>query len=443
MSEVASGLSNSGPKAVSRGNHVRRYFVVGWSAIVLVFGGLIICSVFAPFEGAVLTSGQIAVETHQQTIQHLEGGIVREIYVHEADKVEAGQKLISLDATMADAGLQALEARLFELLGSEARLIAERDDTSGLNLRIGFDDIAGGPAMASIFAAQKNLRAARKSSRSTQTKILEQRIQQLSTRIGGMTREIASKDTQILLLDDEIARFEELMARGNTTVTRILALKRDRSRLVGEKEALISDIAATQVQIGEARSEIAKLDQVYTEEVLTQLRDVQTQIGELAEQRTAALDRQQRLDIVAPRAGRVLGVRAHTVGGIVSPSEPIMYIVPENDRLVAKVRVMRADIDKIAVGQKAILRFTAFNQNETPQVIGQIANVSADTLTDPVSGVLYYEAVIEIPESAAHSERFPLVPGMPVDAMLKTETRNVLSYLVKPLADSISRTFRE
>jgi multidrug efflux pump subunit AcrA (membrane-fusion protein) len=248
MSEVASGLSNSGPKAVSRGNHVRRYFVVGWSAIVLVFGGLIIWSVFAPFEGAVLTSGQIAVETHHQTIQHLEGGIVREIYVHEADKVEAGQKLISLDATMADAGLQALEARLFELLGSEARLIAERDDTSGLNLRIGFDDIAGGTAMASILAAQKNLRAARKSSRSTQTKILEQRIQQLSTRIGGMTREIASKDTQILLLDDEIARFEELMARGNTTVTRILALKRDRSRLVGEKEALISDIAATQVR---------------------------------------------------------------------------------------------------------------------------------------------------------------------------------------------------
>ena len=120
-----------------------------------------------------------------------------------------------------------------------------------------------------------------------------------------------------------------------------------------------------------------------------------------------------------------------------------MYIVPDNDRLVAKVRVMRADIDKISVGQKAVLRFTAFNQNETPQVIGQIANVSADALADPVSGALYYEAIIEIPESDAQSERFPLVPGMPVDAMLKTESRNVLSYLVKPLVDSISRTFRE
>ncbi len=443
MSELAGGLSPSEHASPGRGSFSNRYFLIGWCTIALIFGGLLAWSVFAPFEGAVLATGQIAVESNQQAIQHLEGGIVREIYVREGDEVEEGQRLIALDSTSTDASVMSLEARLFELLGLEARLASERDATGEMKLRPGFEDIAGQPAMTSILAGQESLRIARQSSRKTQNEILQQRILQLSTRIGGMTREIDSKDTQISLLGDEIARFEELMARGNTTITRILALKRDSSRLQGEKEALVSDIAATRVQIGEARSEIVKLNQGYREEVLTELRDTQMQIGELTEQRTASLYRQNRLDIVAPRAGRIIGVRAHTVGGIVPPSEPIMYIVPENDRLVAKVRVMRADIDKISVGQKAILRFTAFNQNETPQVIGKIANVSADALADPVSGVLYYEAVIEIPESAAHSERFPLVPGMPVDAMLKTETRNVLSYLVKPLTDSISRTFRE
>ena len=443
MSELAGSLSPRNYPRANRESYSNRYFLIGWGTIALIFGGLITWSIFAPFEGAVLTTGQIAGESNQQAVQHLEGGIVSEIYVREGDEVEAGQKLIALDSTSMDASVQAIEARLFELLGLEARLVSERDETGELTLRSGFEDIAGRPAMTSILVGQESLRIARQSSRKTQNQILQQRILQLSTRIGGMTREIDSKDTQISLLGDEIARFEELMARGNTTVTRILALKRDSSRLQGEKEALVSDIAATQVQIGEARSEIVKLNQGYREEVLTELRDTQMQIGELTEQRTAALDRQNRLDILAPRAGRIIGIRAHTVGGIVSPSDPIMYIVPDNDRLVAKVRVMRADIDKISVGQKAVLRFTAFNQNETPQVIGQIANVSADALADPVSGALYYEAIIEIPESDAQSERFPLVPGMPVDAMLKTESRNVLSYLVKPLVDSISRTFRE
>tara|TARA_R110001606_G_scaffold366369_1_gene521510 strand:+ start:628 stop:1887 length:1260 start_codon:yes stop_codon:yes gene_type:complete len=417
--------------------------LLGWSVILAVFGGLVLWSIFAPFEGAVLTSGQIAVESNQQAIQHLEGGIVREIFVQEADYVEAGQKLISLDATTADAGLQALEARLFELLGAEARLLSERDNDPSLTIRPQFSDLAKSAAMALILRDQEALRDAREQNRSTQITILNQRMSQLSTRINGMQNEIRSKDRQMELLADEVGRFEELIARGNATVTRVLALQRDLSRLEGEKDALLSEIAATRVQIGETRSEITRLDQGYREDVLTELRDIQTQIGELSEQRIASLDRQSRLDILAPRAGRVIGIRTHTVGGVISPSEPVMYIVPENDRLVAKVRIMLSDIDQIHVGQSATLRFSAFNQESTPQVDGAVTKISADAIVDPNTGMPYYEAIVGIPEEALGTDEIPLLPGMPVDAAVKTGSRSVLSYLVKPLTDSVARTFRE
>jgi HlyD family type I secretion membrane fusion protein len=435
-------LALPAPSSV-RGGLLRQYVFAGWGIIALVFGGLIAWSVFAPFEGAVLTSGQISVESNQQAVQHLEGGIVREIFVREADAVTEGQKLLSLDATATDASLLALEARLYGLLGNEARLIAERDGTSKLTLRPGFESFATRPEMQAALAAQETLLRARSANLGTQATILRQRIDQLGTRIAGMQNEITAKDDQIALVDDEISRFETLMERGQAVVTRVLALKRDRARLQGEKDSLVSDIAATRVQIGEARSEIARLDQGNREAVLTELRDVQTQIGELTEQRTALLDRSGRLDILAPRAGRVLGIRAHTVGGVIRASEPIMYIVPENDRLVARVRISPADIDEISIGQRAVLRFSAFSQDTTPTFEGTVIRVSADAFADEATGAAFYEAQIAIPDDALASSRFTLLPGMPVEASLTTETRNVLSYLVKPLTDSVSRTFRE
>lgn len=416
---------------------------IGWGVIALVFGGLFLWSLLAPFEGAVLTGGQVVVEGNQQAVQHLEGGIVREIYVSEADHVTAGQKLISLDPITADATVDALEARLFDLLGTEARLIAERDNKPSLTLRPGFSDLASNPKMQDVLDSQQTLLTARTQTRATQLKILQQRIDQLTTRINGMNREIESKDRQIALLEDEVGRFETLSAQGNASEVRVLALKRDLSRLQGEKDSLISDIAATEVQIGETRSEILRVEQDSREAILSELRETQTQIGELSEQRLTALDRRKRLDILAPSSGRVIGIRTHTVGGVINPSEPIMYVVPEDDRLVAKLRVNPVDIDKIAVGQTASLHFSAFDRNETPRYDGEVLKVSADALIDPNSGVAYYEVIASIPDEALASEDFPIVPGMPVDASLHTTRRTVISYLIKPLVDSVSRTFRE
>ncbi len=430
-------------RPASRDAFLRQYLVIGWGIVALVFGGLIAWSVFAPFEGAVLAPGQVAVQSNQQSVQHLEGGIVRDIFVREGDEVAAGERLISLERAATDSSLQSLEARLVGLLQTEARLVAERDGAARPLLRPGFEDIASRSDVREGLASQQALIEARLDNRGTQARILRQRIEQLNTRIDGMTSEITSKDDQIALVQDEIQRFETLMERGQTVITRVLALKRDRSRLQGERDALTSDIAATRVQIGEARSEIARLEQDYREGVLTELRDIQSEIGELSEQRNGLLDRSGRLDITAPRAGRVIGIRAHTIGGVINPSEPIMYIVPEDDRLVARVRINPADIDKITPGQPATLRFSAFSQRDTPNFIGSVTTVSADALVDEATGLSYYQATVALPDAALNDADFRLVPGMPVEVMLRTESRSVLSYLVKPLTDSLSRTFRE
>ncbi len=443
MSDLVMESASPSAPVSRRDESIRRYFRMGWGLIGLVFGGLILWSVFAPFEGAVLTSGQITVESNQQAVQHLEGGIVREIYVREGDSVREGEALISLDSTAIDATLASVEARLFELLGTEARLLAERDGLDVMQVRAGFETVIGKPEFQAILAAQNELLRARADNRKTQLSILNQRIAQLRQRISGLRQGIESTERQIRAINEELGIWEALGAKGLGNEPRLLALRREQAALEGSKNAQSNEIATIRVQIGEARSEIAALQQGFHEEVLTDLRAVQTQIEELNEERTASLDRKQRLTIRAPRSGSVIGVTAHTIGGVITPSQPIMYIVPENDALVAKLQVMLADIDKISIGQTATLRFSAFNMNTTPEVKGTVEKISADALTNEMTGMPYYEVIVRYPDDALPSDRFTVLPGMPVEALVRTENRSVLSYLIKPLTDSMSKTFRE
>jgi HlyD family type I secretion membrane fusion protein len=420
-----------------------KFFFIGWVVIFMVFGGLAAWSVFAPFEGAVLASGSVTVENENKAVQHLEGGIVAEILVSEGSEVESGELLIRLDGTAIEAQLASLDAQLTDLIAREARLKAERDGRRNVTPRNGADAITGTPEMQDALKSQDTLLKARARSRATQVDILNQRIQQLERKVEGLKAEVISKSQQSLIIDEEVRGLEELEAEGLTPKSRLLALRRERSALEGAAESLRSEIAATEVQMGEARLEKLRLTEGFREEVIGELTEVQTELASLLQERTAAVDRLGRLDIRASRSGRVLGVRTHTVGGVIQGGEPIMHIVPRDDRLVATVRILPQDIDKITEGQVARLRFSAFSMRETPEVEGTVLKVSADAVVDENSGMSYYEVVVELPSQAPLGGRFALVPGMPVDAMLKTESRNVLSYLTKPLTDSLTKTFRE
>lgn len=435
-------LAGSMP-APTRQNNARRFFLIGWTTIILVFGGLLVWSIAAPFEGAVLAPGSVAVESRHKAVQHLEGGIVSELHVREGARVTNGELLIRLDGTPIKAELETIDARLADLVAREARLKAERDGNAELALRALPEDLGASDGVNESWVSQSRLLSARAEARSTRMSILRQRIAQLREKILGLEAEVQSKSRQANLLKDEINDLRQLLEQGLAPRPRLLALERQRSALLGETEALTAEIAATNVQIGEARLEQLSLTDGHMEEVIGELIDVETEIASLFSQRTAALDRLSRLDIRAPHSGRVLGVRTHTVGGVIASGEPIMHIVPEDDRLVTMVRVQPQDIDKISVGQIARLRFSAFNQDETPEIRGEVTKISADAVQDEATGMLHYEVIIALPSQSPLGDSFPIVPGMPVEAMLQTESRNVLSYLTKPLTDSMSRTFRE
>jgi len=362
-------------------------FRFGWGLVTLLFGGLVAWSVFAPFEGAVLAAGSISVESNQQAVQHLEGGIVGAIYVKEGDRVDTGETLIALDGTTVQARLSSIEARLYEFLGREARLIAERDGTRALSIRPEFEDVlAETSSLQSIMESQRELRSARAATRSSQVALLNQTVLQLERRVTGRENEIEANNTQAELIGEEIVGLQELLDKGLAPKPRLLALQRQQSQLIGSREALAAEVATTKIQIGEARIELNQLTEGFREEVLTELREVQTQISELAEQRIASIDQLDRLLVLAPRAGRVIGVQTHTVGGVIAAGDPVMHIVPENDPLIARVRIAPQDIDKVYPGNTAVLRFPAFSANSTPEVYGSVSKVSADALRDEASG---------------------------------------------------------
>lgn len=417
----------------------KAFFAFGWALIGAVLGGLLIWSVAAPFQGAVIANGTITVEGEHQAIQHLEGGIVSQILVREGDEIRKGDILLQLDPSITNASLAALEITLADLQAREARLVAERDN-SAIQFPLVMDVSSPLPE---AFSVQSQFFEARQASRTTQLSILSEKEAQLDQRSVALAAEVTSNRTQLVLLDEEIVGLQSLLSKGLVPKARILALQRRQAELDGGINALRADIARIRVEVGETRLEKVQYADAFREAVVSELADVQTELSELTEKHIALLQSHERLAVRAPKAGRILGVQAHTVGGVVQPYEPFMYIVPQDEQLIVSVQIQPQDIDKISVGQPATLRFTAFNQNTTPEITGALKQVSADTMIDPVTSMAFYEGRIALPLDADLPESVSLVPGMPVDAMLQTETRNVLSYLLRPAQDAMSKTFRE
>lgn len=424
-------------------NSVRNYFIAASAIVGIVFGGLLTWSMLAPFEGAIITSGTIVVESQNKAIQHLEGGIVADIHVRDGDLVEAGQVLITLDDTAIVSARAAMDAKLIDLIAEEARLVAERDGLSEEQVRQGGKQLGLGSALDQSLANQAEYRIARRSSLANQNSVLSNREDQLMRQKSGVEADIASKREQLVIISEELTSIEFMASQKLAPKAQVLALRREKVALEGAIEAQTAELARIDVQVGETKIERIRVRDTFREEVLARLSVVSTEIAELVEQRVAIDDRLKRVSIVAPRMGRVVGVTTHTLGGVISPGEPIMHIVPKDDRLVANVKVLTQDIDKVSPGQVVTLRLSAFNQNTTPEVDGTILTISADAIEDPNLGVAYYNGVVQLPSAEDLPSHVQLYPGMPVDALVRTESRTVLSYLIKPAQDAIAKTFRE
>ena len=332
---------------------------------------------------------------------------------------------------------------MIELFAEEARLVAETEGAVSLISAPQVRMFEGRADWEEALEEQDRLRQTRQVQRETQSAILDSRIVQLERQIVGYRAEILARNREHGLISEELEGLQKLLDSGLVAKSRVLALQREQSSLVGAREALTANIARTEFQIGETRLEKSRLKTEFQTEVQARLAAVRAEIGQLVERREILTDQIARLEIKAPRNGRVMGVQTHTIGGVIQPGEPIMFIVPEDDRLVASLRIQPQDIDKVWPGQSVTLRLTAFNQNQTPALEGTLSWVSADAMLDPDLGITFYTGMVELPAFVPGAEQIKLIPGMPVDAMIKTDRRTVLSYLLKPAQDAMTKTFRD
>ena len=425
-------------------DNARFYIWFGSLVLASVFGGIATWSVVGPIDGAVIATATLQVESNRKAVQHLEGGIVGEILVREGDTVRTGDILIRLDDTVARANLAIIDSQLDELLARRARLIAERDGLQTIGFPTALTARDDGPHVQEIIDGQRRHFVARRQTRNAQLDLLTQRARRLEDKIAGLQAQRASKLRQIELLERELVGLRDLHAKGFAPLTRILALEREAERLAGERGAHTAEIAEARNAIGEAEMQMLQVAKDFRTSVIGELRDAQVRIAELSERRIAARDQLRRIDILAPRDGTVLGLTVHTVGGVIAPGEPIMHVVPDGDRLLVAARVLPQDIDNIRIGSQTVIRLSAFSQRRTPEVVGQVETVAADSLADEVTGEPYYLALIALPDTLPPAfDDLTLVPGMPAETFIKTGERSAMSYLLKPLLDSLQRAFRE
>ncbi|MDA9207558.1 HlyD family type I secretion periplasmic adaptor subunit [Octadecabacter sp.] len=422
----------------------RRPLTLGLLALVILVGGFGGWAVTAQITGAVIASGLIEVDQNRQIVQHLDGGVVTEILVDEGELVEAGDLMIRLDAQDLNANLSVVEGQLFEILARRARFEAERDGSDEMV----FDPLMNeGPTdvIDGLQAGQVNLFQARLESVARQTEQLLNRKDQIASQIRGVVSQQEALQTQLGLIDEELGNQQALLDRGLAQAGTVLNLERERARLLGQAGELTASAAGAEERITEIEIEILGLRTTRREEAITRLRDLQFNELELREQRTTLVRQLDRLDIRAPVGGVVYGMQVFGTRAVVRAADPLLYIVPQDRPLVIATQVSPTDIDVLTIGQEVSVRFSALDQRTTPELYGRVAIVSADAFTDDATRASYYRAEITLNEG--ETSRLPegatLIPGMPVEAFIRTADRTPLNYLTRPLMDYIARTFRD
>jgi HlyD family secretion protein len=397
-----------------------------------------------PLAGAVVVPGNLVVQSNVKTIQHPTGGVVAQIAVHNGMRVSAGDLLVRLDATQAQASLQVVSKQLDELRARIARLVAERDGLSRPEVPAELSSRLTESSVNNLLASEETIFKARANARESQKDLLHSRIAQLGQEIGGLDAQVGSKAKQLELIEGELSGVQELYDKRLVPLTRLMTLQRETARIEGERGQLISAIAETKSKIGEAQLQIVRLDQDFRSDVVKELGETRGKEAELVERGVAARDLLDRIDIRAPTSGLVHQLSAHTIGGVIRAGDPIMEVVPDSDDLQIEARMQPNDIDQVRTGQKAFVRFSAFNQRVTPQLAGIVSYVSADTSHDQQSNASYFTVRVTLPEDEHRRlAGLQLVSGMPAEVFMQTGSRTMLSYLLKPIADQLQRAFVE
>lgn len=423
----------------------RTPLLIGFVSVVLLVGGLAAWGVGVQIAGAVVAPGTVEVESERQVVQHPDGGVVGEILARDGDAVEAGDVLVRLDGTFLRSELAIVERQIAETFARRGRLAAERDGADEIDFGT-FPDFAlvGPEAIAEQVEGQRSLFAARRASLAQEQNQLAEQRRQIERQIEGIEAQLSALERQRELISRELADVQSLFDRGLVSAQRLLELEREQARLDGEIGRLTAAIAEAETRASELEIQGLRLEERRREDAITQLRDLQINEIELEERRISLMERLARLDVRAPVDGIVFGSRVSAIQSVVQPAEPMLYIVPGDQPLHVSARIEPRDIDQVFPGQPVALMFTTFNQRTTPEIPGIVQRVSADAETDQMTGLTYYEAIL-VPDEAALSALpdVTILPGMPVEAFLRTEDRTPVSYLTQPLTVYFNRAFRE
>jgi HlyD family secretion protein len=398
----------------------------------------------AELSGAVLAPGQVVVDSNVKKVQHPTGGVVGELAVRDGDVVRSGDLLVRLDETVTRANLGMVAKSMDELSARQARLQAEQDGADAIAFPADLTARSADAGVDRLLTGERRLFTVRRTARSGQVAQLRERISQLQEQVQGLGDQVGAKKQETDLIVTELKGVNDLWKQNLVPISRVTALQREAARLTGERGALISSIAQAKGKITETELQILQVDQDLRTETGKELAEIRGKLAELGEKRVAADDQLKRTEIRAPQDGTVYQLAVHTLGGVINAGDPIMLIVPRSDALVVEGRLSPQMIDQARAGQKAILRFSAFDRRTTPELIGDVLQVSPDITQDPKTGTGYYTVRVSLaPEEAARLGDLKLVPGMPVEVFIQTGTRTALSYLVKPLEDQLAKAWRE
>jgi HlyD family type I secretion membrane fusion protein len=438
--QVPAPVAQAAPDWSARGP-----LLTGILALVVLLGGIGVWSLLTNISGAVVAPGMIQVESNRQVIQHQDGGVVSAILVRDGDVVAPGDVLLRLDGTRLESELAVVNGQLQEIAGRRARLMAERDGKD----EIVFDDgllkaaLTDPDAQAKI-DGERQLFLTRRESLSQEIGLLGEQNQQIENRIKGTEARLVAIGTQMTILGQELSNQQRLLDQQLIQAARVLELQRLQADLEGQTGRLTAEIAELRGQLASNAISILKLETMRREEASSQLRDLEFSEIELTERQLALMDTLSRLDVRAPMGGIVYNSQVFALQAVVQPAQPLMYIVPQDQPLIVSARVNSTNVDEIFVGQEVLLRFSAFDQRKMPDITGRIERVSADVILDEATQQSYYSAeIIPLPSETPKLGDQVLLPGMPVEAYIKTGDRTAFAYLIQPFRNFFDKAFRE
>ena len=424
----------------------RPTILIGLVLMFILFGVIGLWAAVVPLSAGAIAPGRVVTESNRKEIQHLEGGIIKEILVKDGDIVTANQVLIRMDATNAKARSDQVLGQYLAAKATESRLIAERDGKAEIDFPAEYlQQENANPKVKEALETQRRLFTTRREALSGQLDVLNQKVAQSGDEIRGLKEQASAASTQVGLLNQEIATVSELIKSGNAVRPRLLALQRQQADLIGQRGQAQAMISRANQTINESKISMLNLKNEFLNKVVAELKDTQVQLSSLEEQARATTDVARRVDVVAPLPGTVTGLSVHTVGGVVQPGEVLLSLVPSDDRLIVEAHVSPQDIDIVHPGLVAQVRLTAFKTRYLHPVEGKVITISADRVDDRNTQDSYFVAKVEIPQSelTALGPDIKLSSGMPADVLIVTGTRTMLSYVMRPIRESFGHAFHD